>query len=211
MAKDKKVKPKPKPKKACSPNKVMRKSYVKSNGTEVRASCVMKTRTQPKGTAEKILRERKESERKAMASLRKSGAKVPSKCPAGEILRSAYTRKSGTVVAPSCIKDRGAPGKGKPLIVLNPSDTSLSDEGYGGKDTPIKSLTEMERHRRLMKVVRSTALQHKSNRLGYISTIKKLTTLSTLSKRTDPELSKKVKSDQEYLSKRYSEYLNKNK
>jgi len=210
MTKDKKPKDKKqKPKKTCDPNKEMRKSFIKKDGTKVRASCVMKTRTQPRGTAEKILKDRKESEKKAMSILRKSGEKYPSKCPSGKILRSAYMQKSGTVVPPSCIKNRGASGKGKPIIVLNPSDTSLSDEGYGGKETPIKSLTEMERHRRLMKVVRSTAKKHKSNRLGFISTIKKLSTLAVLSKRTDPELSKKVKSDQEYISKRYSDYKEK--
>lgn len=57
-------------------------------------------------------------------------------CPKGKILRVGYTTKRGTTVRPTCIKDKGKPGKGakvwqvrrgglKPYKVVNPKTKEI--------------------------------------------------------------------------------------
>ena len=45
---------------------------------------------------------------------------MASKCPPKQIMRKGYTTKAGMRVKPTCVKDMGKPGKGKPVWRMTP-------------------------------------------------------------------------------------------
>lgn len=51
-------------------------------------------------------------------------------CPKGKIMRIGYTRKNGTVIEPTCIKDMGKPGKGDNILPKLKGDLHLGQYGY---------------------------------------------------------------------------------
>lgn len=106
----------------------------------------------------------------------------PKTCKRGEIKRSAFTRKNGTRVAATCVRDMGKPGKGKKLFTLKKGD--LSKFGYSLK------ATEASRHRTLGK-----ARKH----FSYATLIRKLNALAILHKNTHPRYASRARSDMEYL------------
>jgi hypothetical protein len=108
------------------------------------------------------------------------------RCPAGKILRKAYTKKSGTRVPASCIKDRGAKGKGKKLFVLRRG--TLGKYGYK------TALSDSERHVALEKAVRGES---------YAAVVRKLNAVSILQRRTNPRVYKILRSDMAYLQKKH--------
>ena len=118
-------------------------------------------------------------------------------CPKGKILRKAYTRKAytkkdGTRVAKSkvpasCVKDTGKKGKGPELIgKLKQGD--LTKHGYK------LDKTELARHRAIHKAVKE---------YGKNSVIRKLNALSILMRNTQPNNSKKLRKDMEYVQKTF--------
>jgi len=96
----------------------------------------------------------KKSRSKKVSKSRSTGRKLGRHCPTGEILRSGYTRKaysriskSGSrsrversKVSPTCILDRGKPGKGPKLFKVTKPGL-LRDEGYS-----LKRSTMSRRH-----------------------------------------------------------------
>lgn len=125
-------------------------------------------------------------------------------CPAGEIEREGYVRKSyrradgtkvkGSKVSPSCVENRGAPGKGSKLIPIK-DDDMLGKYGYR-----LKSLTEEERHEALRKAIKGE---------GYRAVIARLVALANVQHRTEPTYSRRAKADQEYVSDLYAKYKEK--
>ena len=82
-------------------------------------------------------------------------------CKKGEILRVGYKRRSKNKVikvAPTCIKDRGQPGKGKKLIKIPKEDVGLlSEYGYSLKeahDSRVKSIKRAIKEHSELKVLR---------------------------------------------------------
>lgn len=116
-------------------------------------------------------------------------ARKPNKkrCPRGQILRKGYRRSDGTYVPPSCIIDRGAPGKG-PKVVPITHEGKLGGPGYLKK-------SDRTRHGLLNKCVK----KH-----GYRSCLGSINALGVLGKRefSKSELRKIVK-DREYLVEKY--------
>lgn len=51
-------------------------------------------------------------------------------CAKGQILRVGYTTRKGVKVKPTCIKDRGKPGKGPKTLPDTSGDLHLTDYGY---------------------------------------------------------------------------------
>lgn len=51
-------------------------------------------------------------------------------CPKGYIMRDGYVTSKGVRVKPTCIKDRGKPGKGPKTLPETSGDLHLSDYGY---------------------------------------------------------------------------------
>jgi len=162
-------------------------------------------RSQKKSTKKRSLKKRggySENETKMiLAAKNKASEKAAEmtntenlKCPAGKIKRAAYMRKgkSGkkTAVAAKCIKNKGAPGKAKRTILLEKN--MLERYGYSN----IKNKTKNEREEALKKAV---------DAFGYVEVIRRLVALANLNVRTNPELSNKVKNDQEMVSKWYKE------
>ena len=111
------------------------------------------------------------------------------KCPKGKIIRRAYITKTGKIVGSVCVKDTGAPGKSKRSIILE--SEIFSKFGY----KHVTKLSKKQRHEALAKAVL---------RYGFVTVIKRLVALSNLTKRTHPNFSKKIKNDQEWLSKKYA-------
>jgi hypothetical protein len=58
----------------------------------------------------------KKSSKRTTKRSTKRLSKADSKCGKGRMMRSAYTKKSGTRVKAACIKDIGTPGHGKQVI-----------------------------------------------------------------------------------------------
>jgi hypothetical protein len=108
------------------------------------------------------------------------------KCPRGMIRRKAYTRKNGTRVKSSCIKDMGKPGKGPKLFTLKKG--GLSKYGYHVRDSYVKRHTSLKK-----------ALKH----MSYATLVRKINALSILFKNTQPGLAKHAKSDVKWLQKQH--------
>lgn len=106
------------------------------------------------------------------------------KCPEGEIRRKAYTRKSGTRVKSSCIKDRGNKGKGPKLFTLKKG--GLSKYGYHLSDT------RPSRQKGLKKAVKH---------VNRNTIIRKLNVLSILFKNTNPLYSRRAIEDMNHVRK----------
>jgi Family of unknown function (DUF5771) len=105
-------------------------------------------------------------------------------CPPGQIMRKGYRRrKSGTYVKPSCIKDRGAPGKGPKLF-------NVTHPGI---------LTNMGYHTYESMGLRHSAIERAVKKSGYAEIFKALNNLRLWNKRVNPELSFKASRDINYL------------
>lgn len=113
-------------------------------------------------------------------------------CKSGQIRKKSYRTKRGTKVRSTCIKDKGLPGKG-PKILPKPKSGIL--EKYGYKN--IKNLTATQREEILEKAAKQ---------LGYKDIIKHLTLIHNLSHRSNPEVAKLMKHDQEKISKIYKSH-----
>jgi hypothetical protein len=117
-------------------------------------------------------------------------------CKRGEILREGYKRKAytrsdgtrvkATYVPPTCIKDKGKPGKGKKLFTLEKG--TLSKFGY--------SLDKKAE-------VRRKALDKAVKEIGYLPVIRKLNAVAILQKNTNPVNSRKFRYDKDWVSKKY--------
>ena len=104
-------------------------------------------------------------------------------CKKGEIIRKSYTKKNGTKVKATCIKDIGAPGKGLELIGPLKKGT-LRKFGYSTKESIIK------RHNSLLKAVKG---------LSFSSVIHKLNAVKVLTKKSNPVASQKFSDDMKWL------------
>ena len=100
------------------------------------------------------------------------------KCPKGEIERVGYSfvKKTGTNVSvkPTCITDKGKPGKGPKLIIMPQEDKGLlSDYGYSLKNSyedRVKSIKKATKDHSKLKILRHiNALRtlQKSNERNY--------------------------------------------
>lgn len=152
----------------CKKGEILRAKYIKSSGKIVPAKCIKSTSMYNKKAEsvttpiiKKILSKEKLAEKlTSMTS--------PKKCPEGTIRRVAYIRESYTkkinnnppvtvkrsVVAASCIKDRGTPGKSglfdpktgeREYVYMEPG--ILSKYGY----VDIKTKNAEQRHKALAK------------------------------------------------------------
>ena len=200
----------------CPEGYILRDSYTTKNGTYVPARCI-KARSlsgeKAKFRIERQVRRTENEQRNALkiakSMCKEEGCVIPSNCPKGEILRAAYVRRpyrrsdgskvEGAIVPPSCITDRGAPGKGKKTIVLDPSNHI----GHGYNDVEHKS--EAQRHRSLMRAFRALE-ELEGPRDAYGTLIKMLVARSNLTQRTQPKSSKIMKDDQEWLSSKLQEW-----
>jgi hypothetical protein len=126
------------------------------------------------------------------------GGKV---CPPGKILRQGYvaTRKNKSLVGrllkrgttyrvgPSCIKNKGAPGKG-PAVIGPLQKGDLTSKGYAAADSA------SQRHAALAKAVGA---------YGRLSTLRKLNAIAVLNKTTSPARAKTFKTDRNWVKKTY--------
>jgi len=118
------------------------------------------------------------------------------KCPNGKILRKGYTRKDGTYVSPSCVKDMGKPGKTKPSQKVLPRPTSGGLSQYGYED--IRHKTARQRHQSLTKAVQKD---------GYATIVRRLNLLANYNKNTTPSLHEIMRRDLAWMKKElYSKY-----
>jgi len=107
------------------------------------------------------------------------------KCPKGEILRKAYTRKDGTRVKASCVKDRGLPGKTPKSKKVLPKLKEGLLEKYGYKLS--KSFEK-----------RKVALRKAMKNEGNVPVLRRVVVLRTYNK-NEPKLFKKLNRDVEFI------------
>ena len=111
-------------------------------------------------------------------------------CPKGKIMRKGYHREDGTYVKQSCIKDRGAPGKGNKLFdVTHPG--ILTSMGY----STFKPVT-----------ARHVAIERAVKKDGYAEIFRALNNLRVWNKRINPALADKATNDINYLRNNLCEY-----
>ena len=126
-------------------------------------------------------------------------------CPKGSELRRGYVRKSytkkngskvpKTYVDPTCVKNTGLPGKTakSSRVIKITHEGSLKKFGYSTKESTAK------RHNALLKAAKN---------YSYSKVIEKLVALRTLSKKSDPSVSKKVSVDIKEMQKWRNEHPN---
>ena len=122
---------------------------------------------------------------------------MPSKCPKGKILRSAYTRADGIHVKSTCIRDTGKPGKTSAAAKVLPKPTpgALTKYGYHNVKHTLAS-------------VRRAALTKGVKDAGYATIIRRVNLIANYNKLSDPRVHKIMRSDiawmQKNLAKKYS-------
>lgn len=110
-------------------------------------------------------------------------------CPDGYILRKGYTDSRGRKYKPTCIKDRGNPGKG-PVKIPPPKKGKLSQYGYEN----VKGLTIKERRKAIDKAMKNH---------NHTTIVRDLHAIATLNKNTNPRLSKMIRNDAQWASEKY--------
>jgi len=140
-------------------------------------------------------------------TIKKTGTRVATscvrstrRCPTGTIVRNPYvrTRKGRrTLVAASCIKDVGNPGKG----LLSPSGKSLPGIGplrkgdlsrFGYED--VTSMSEGRRHLALSRAVKA---------YGSLTVWRKLNAVYIYTRHTAPASSAVFKADRDWIREHY--------
>ena len=114
---------------------------------------------------------------------------MATRCKKGNILRSAYTRKSGKTVKAACIKNVGRPGKG--LRTGGPGIGTLKKgllAKFGYSDIVHKS--DQVRHAALNKAVKA---------YGPLSVFRKLNAAYVYTKITSPASSKIFLTDRDWI------------
>lgn len=166
--------------------------------TSAPRTCAGGSRKKVGGAKKKVVAKRKKLVKKHSPhkrSLHRRGGAVKKECPVGEIKRKGYTRKSYVSVTgshvkkahvpSSCIKDRGAPGKGPKRLPEVKAPGFLRQVGYS------LSLPEEKRHAALRKAA------HKESVLEVLRRVNLIRNYSKAEKKNYAKLSKDV----EYLKK----------
>ena len=116
-------------------------------------------------------------------------------CPLGKIERMGYMykKKGKTInVIPTCVSDKGKPGKGAKLIVMPKYDTGLlSDYGYSLHSSHIDRV----------KAIKKSLKAHDNLRASALKILRHINALRTLQKSNDKyynKLSKDLKWIQDY-------------
>ena len=188
----------------CGRGQLMRKgyTYTRADGTKVRVKpvCIMDMGVRGRAATAKA---KYVKGKLAEQSLARKMTKKSNKCKKGQILRSAYIRKSytsprtkrripSTVVAASCVKDMGAPGKSKAKAFQIPIIRKGLLAKYGYHD--IATLTMDQRHQALKKAV---------NAYGPQEVIWRLNAVANLQNVANPKISKMFRTDQRWVSALY--------
>jgi len=104
---------------------------------------------------------------------------MPLKCPPGQIEKAGYSfekkiSKKIVKVTPTCIEDKGKPGKGPKLIIIPPEDRGLlSKYGYSLKKKyeeridAIKKAYKENSHIKILRHINALRTLHKSNKKYY--------------------------------------------
>lgn len=128
------------------------------------------------------------AERKELHKLAREKFGVPM-CAKGEIVREGYRRSSKTGkqvwVSPTCIDKKGKGMKREQLIYIEPG--RLSKYGYD----EIENKSDISRHMALRKAMQSGEKP--------LSVSRRLNALATLTKNTNPKLSRTFKEDSEWI------------
>lgn len=124
-------------------------------------------------------------------------------CKKGEILREGYTRKSytrkdgskvkSTYVSPSCVQDRGKPGKGPKTLPKPDPNVHLRDYGYSVN----KNAGQRQR-----------ALKRASRELGTLPVLRRLNLIANYSK-SSVDKEEKMRDDVEYMKRQHKIYKKK--
>jgi hypothetical protein len=210
----------------CPPGYILRDAYKTKTGKVVPDRCIKSTSGSNVKIEKKMMKYEKKLHKKLDEVNKKimkeyctgeKGCPLDHKCPAGKILREPYERKSyrkkdgtlvkGSVVLPSCITNRGAPGKGQKKIFIDPKDHLLSDFGYNN----VKSLTKAQRREKLVNAIETLKKKGKTQTVAFNQIIHRLIGRANLQKKTNPDVYKIFKEDQEYISKMYKDVKGNNK
>lgn len=195
----------------CPKGTIERRGYTAKRGGKtirVRSSCIHATSASGKKRSPMDLAKIAERERIHRKISKKYGS---IRCPPGTIervgftrsatKRRAYTRRDGTRVrattvhasetGPTCVSDRGLPGKGTFRIPTVLERGDLKKYGYSN----VKSLPRSERHSILREIIRDIR--------NPLSLFRKLNILATYNRNQDPSASKIFKDDATWVRENY--------
>lgn len=196
----------------CKKDEILRDKYIRSNGTVVPAKCIKSTSAYDKKAESVTTPIIKKMLSKEKLAEKLTSESSPKKCPEGTIRRVAYIRASYTkqvnnrppvtvkksIVAASCIKDMGAPGKSglfdpktgeRKYVYLEPG--VLSKYGYDD----IKTKNAEERHKALDKA-------YKGLKNNWLSLFRTLNYLAILNKH-NKSLHSLLIADRNYIRRTY--------
>lgn len=188
------------PRVKCPDGMIYRKAYKTKTGKKVKGNCIKSTRAYKGKRSEWQKRMIKKKERKS--KIAQKHTKGPTKCPKGQILKKAYTRKAyvrknGTKVAkkhvPSkCVKTNKSQKQIEYIQKREPIILKKGELGpFGYMD--LKNISANQRHRALKKAIKV---------LGPLPVMRKINILMVFS-RKHPDLSNLYKSDKEWIYKNY--------
>jgi hypothetical protein len=185
--------------KPCKKGEIWREGYIrrvskkgskkrskKGSKKYVSGKCIKATSQTGEKMTEINKRRSKEKRKTHKIAREKFGTPI---CKQGEIIKEGFhrTSKSGkkTWISPTCIPDIGRVGKSKQTIYIEPDRLSK----YGYNDIEMRS--DLARHKSLLKAIREGEKP--------LSVRRRLVALSTLSRNTNPNLSRRFKEDSEWL------------
>ena len=123
---------------------------------------------------------------------------MPAACPRGKIRRVGYTRKDGTKVKSTCVRDTGLPGKtpASRKVLPKPVAGNLKKFGYGD----VKNTSAAVRHAALLKGVKAA---------GYATIIRRVNLVANYNKRTSPRVHRIMRSDKKWMQKNLADKYSK--
>lgn len=160
---------------------------------KVRGKCIPSTRAPGKRSQRRsdwVQKVNQHKRRSRQLAVKAYAGVAPTNCPKGQILRDGYVMKRGVIVPPTCIKDRGNPGKGTDRIGPLKKGT-LGQYGY-------------EHVRSMSKDQRETALTQAVKQLGWLPVWRKLNAIHVLTKNTHPSLSRIFSQDRNWVKNTFS-------
>lgn len=167
-----------------------------SKKVAVKGKCIKATSQTGQKTS--VLSREYLAERKQLHELAREKYGTP-KCKKGEIIKEGYKRKSKSGkqawVKPTCVPAKGKGVKQERLFYIEPG--RLSKYGYDD----VEERSDLSRHTALKKAFQSGEKP--------LSVSRRLNALATLTKNTNPKLSRTFKEDSEWI-KLTDEYANRN-
>jgi hypothetical protein len=202
------------PDKGCPSGYHKRKSYTSKLGHRVEPRCVKSTTVYSESRAN-FTRRSVQRQSARLRAVGKSAVRKSLKCPPGQLQRRGYVRKFATTVRRKGYTVRKASGKvyrifpEKESVYVKPScvtDRGLPGKLGSGEGFSILRKGELKKHGYIYNTtseIRREALKKAEKEFGALGVFRKLDAIAKLSKNTIPEASRIFKLDRDWIKTHY--------